>query len=357
MRNISILCPPGMGSFDFETMNSKGLGGTETCILMMAHNLSLLGVKTNLYGPFTSDNRGDLRIRPYDAALLDDHDLLIYARNLWWADELKLKYNDAMVWVHDTGFNVSNEFRESRINRVLALSNWHKSRILQEYPHIDPRIIILTQNGINSDRFKVSEHRNQANFIYSSGPDRGLEYLLDYWPEIKRSIPDAHLYVFSRIDFWEKCVQGIAEKEVIVKKVKKSIQDLASQNVYHAGYIGQKDLAIHMSNAKLWLYPTDFTETFCISAIEAQMAGCSVVTSRLGALPETVKFGTLIEGTPKDESYKHKFIEAVVREYESWSSKDVVNKFETISNLYDWKVTASQWKSDYLDQQYLPFST
>jgi GR25 family glycosyltransferase involved in LPS biosynthesis len=41
-------------------------------------------------------------------------------------------------------------------------------------------------------------------------------------------------------------------------------------------------------SAGIWLYPTFFHETYCVSAVEAQLAGCLCIVSSVGSLPEIV---------------------------------------------------------------------
>ncbi|MBM3818733.1 MAG: glycosyltransferase [Acidimicrobiia bacterium] len=56
-----------------------------------------------------------------------------------------------------------------------------------------------------------------------------------------------------------------------------------------------------------------YAETFCIAAAEAQAAGCAIVTSRLGALPETVgDAGICIDGGPRSAAYQQAFVDACV---------------------------------------------
>ena len=59
-------------------------------------------------------------------------------------------------------------------------------------------------------------------------------------------------------------------------------------------------------------YPNTFEETSCITALEAQAAGCAIVTSAFGALPETVgEGGILIGGEPGTPAYLDQFSEAL----------------------------------------------
>src|ERR1041385_956964 len=79
--------------------------------------------------------------------------------------------------------------------------------------------------------------------------------------------------------------------------------------VYMHGRVNQAELAKWQAGQHIWLYPTAFMETFCITAIEAQAAGILPLTSNLAALKETVASDHLrIEGWPQNVTYQNKVL-------------------------------------------------
>jgi hypothetical protein len=87
-------------------------------------------------------------------------------------------------------------------------------------------------------------------------------------------------------------------------------------------------------------------ETFCIAAIEAQAAGCPVLTSAVGALPETVGDGGLcLHGDPRSPAYQDAFVNAAVqllRDDQQWSALSQRAR-ERTDPFYSWTTIAAEW--------------
>src|SRR5206468_2315796 len=80
------------------------------------------------------------------------------------------------------------------------------------------------------------------------------------------------------------------------------------------GSVSQPVLLQNLARTGLFLYPNTFAETSCMAAIEAQAAGCVVITSAKAGLNETVengRTGICIAGEPASADYQRQFIEAV----------------------------------------------
>ena len=53
--------------------------------------------------------------------------------------------------------------------------------------------------------------------------------------------------------------------------------------------LSQDELSLEFLKSDVWLYPTDFQETYCITALEAMISKCLVVTVDYCGLGEIVK--------------------------------------------------------------------
>jgi glycosyltransferase involved in cell wall biosynthesis len=99
-----------------------------------------------------------------------------------------------------------------------------------------------------------------------------------------------------------------------------------------------------MSESKVWAYPTEFSEIFCITAIKANLAGCKPVITDVAALKETGgPSATLIETDViySDQYAQKKFIDATVKALKE--DHDTSEQIEW-AKQYDWSNVAKQWE-------------
>jgi len=142
--------------------------------------------------------------------------------------------------------------------------------------------------------------------IYTSTPFRGLDVLLDAFPLIRASVPEARLVVHSSL-----AVYQVAEAEDAYRDLYRRAQ--AMPGVDYRGAVSQPALAQALGEALCFAYPSTFPETFCISAIEAMAAGCLAVLGDLGALAETSQgLAELVPLAEDPAEYARRFAERVI---------------------------------------------
>jgi glycosyltransferase involved in cell wall biosynthesis len=359
--NIALYVGHGVEPWNGKTFAKTGLGGSETMAWEMAKRLVKLGHAVTIYGHCTPSMQGLC-----DGVLFLDAtafrnvtcDLLISSRQPSVVDaEHGCKAGARILWVHDVhcGEALTRE-REARFDRILCLSNWHKEFFLRCYSPggtsiIDPDKVIVTRNGIDLSRFEGSEPRNPHRAIYSSSPDRGLLTALECWPRIREQVPDAELHVFYGFGNWEPMARhmaamGAPEGEQELKTIAHLKALLKSTpGVVFRDRVSQSELAREFMRAGVWAYPTWFSETSCITAMEAQAAGLDIVTSPIAALNETVgKFGVMIEGDWRSSEYASKFAAAVVASMQvSDTDGDGGRAFEGVEERFGLDALAADW--------------
>ena len=200
-----------------------------------------------------------------------------FASELIYYDNIKKVY----LWVHDV-LPVLQDSRskciqthKEKFKYIIAVSKWQKENMIKEL-NIPSEIMFVSRNAIYKERF-INKNIDKIpfRFIYSSAPDRGLSILINIIPKIKEKYDQTTLYIF-------------ADKKIIDKETLNIINNY--DYIFLNDRIDQDSIAIEYLKSDIWLYPTDFTETYCITALEAMASKCLVVTVNYCGL------GNIVEG-------------------------------------------------------------
>jgi len=288
----------GRGLEDWTPMwiDTQGLGGSETAAVRMAEQFATAGFAVVVYAGFEGFVNGVLyqpaeRYNPqfpYLGAL--PAWLLVGSRIPEIAAYANAQHR--WLWMHDTDCPTLNEENAAKIHRILVLSDWHAQHVLETVPFVKLEQLIITNNGIDHWVEELQEPQKHR-FIYASSPDRGLQVLLEWWPEIRKKWTDAELHVFYGWNNYDATATMYAGMEPFKANVKALMQQ---PGVFEHARIGQVQLAEEFAKSEFWLYPSvqadgkDWNETYCIAAMEAQANGCIPITRPVGALPERCVF-------------------------------------------------------------------
>lgn len=155
----------------------------------------------------------------------------------------------------------------------------------------------------------LAQKRAPPTLAYTSTPFRGLNLLLESWPTIRSAVPGAILQVFSSMLVYQNTRQ---QDESTYGHLYKLCREL--DGVEYFGSIPQKELAQKLRSTTMLAYPNTFAETSCIAVMEAMASGCRIVTSDLGALPETTAgFGDLVAvSLDERQASLRRFVDTVV---------------------------------------------
>jgi len=146
----------------------------------------------------------------------------------------------------------------------------------------------MVPNGWDPDMFPQVA-KVPGRVIYASSPDRGLHWLLQQWPRIRREVPHATLRIFYNFDSWADNIgavraanPGVADFKELHHRalyIMEAVRRLAGHGVEHCKAVSRRQMAREFGEADCLGYPCDpvrYTETFCVTALE----GCGT-----GAIP------------------------------------------------------------------------
>ena len=319
--NIALYVGFGCEPWNPDTIAKKGMGGSETAAMEMSKRLVKLGHRVRLYGdcPGLEGTFDGVEYVHYTKFRNVKCDILITSRRPNVVDdEFGVEAKLTLCWVHDVHCgSVLNHTRSLRIDKFLCLSNWHKDFFLKTYKFVHPDQVIVTRNGIDLSRFEdKSIIRNSHRAVYSSSPDRGMEVVVKLWPRVREQVPDAELHIFYGFLTWEVSAKSCCDQGQLdlITKLKQLLKDHEQHGVFYHGRVDQIQLAKEFLQSGVWTYSCWFTESSCLTAMEAHAAGLRMITSPIAALNETVgSRGTMIQGDWLSKEYGDAFLEATVK--------------------------------------------
>lgn len=340
-EDIVISCPPG-GAYpwDEELYKNKGMGGSETAAIEMAKRLKKkTGRPVKVFNTRSNELISESGVEYLSNSRLNDY----FSKNIpkvhvAWRHNIKVTNAKTYAWCHDL-FMPSAEVQQN-FDKMICLTNFHANYVssLQGVPK---EKMFVAGNGITSDRFhKATPVAKDPNkIVWLSSPDRGLDRSMRVLDLVRKEFPDIKLHVFYGLDNLYK--YGLAKQADDMKQMMLDRKDWVT---YH-GFTEQNKMVDMVKDASIWLHPSDFIESYCITALEAACSGIYTVTRRFGALAETAgQFEKLGMATLLDH-------DCITQEQHENYAKEVINalkekKWERVKvspDQYDWDVIADQW--------------
>lgn len=330
----------------------RGLGGTESTLVLLAKALAKLGHNVEVYNCCFRDGIYDGVLWKSLWAIDQDKkfDVVISLRLLETFKEYKFNSEIKAVWIHDEDLQGASQLDKSgEVNMWITVSNTQK-KFIEKKEIIKSENWFITRNSFDEEIYtnslrQINKIKNQA--IYCSAPDRGLDYLLDMWPEIKERVPDSKLAVTGSFALW-----GVSDEENnrIFGEIYNKISKLKDVTVFQR--LSKQELAKLQAKSEVMLYPTDFNEMFCISALECFAVGTPIISSKKAAMIERVesgKNGFLIDLPYKSSDYRKEFIDKACGFFENQNMKSAFSKsaLDSSTNM-NFEQLAKEWEVEFL---------
>lgn len=330
----------GMPPWDPDTIKSGIVGGEES-VIYISQELAKLGYKVFVFGnaPLNSAYSGESanpRFIPHQPFLGSKFDIAIAWRMPGSARDFRQIASKVYLWPHDilAGNSGLTTEQVTGFDDVLWLSEWQ--RLQWSFEELAfAKYTNIFGNGIDPKQFQpVLERKNPHSCIYGSNYARGLEILLDIWPAVKLAHFDATLDIYYGWQHW-----GLLSPET-EKRMRQQIVDLAPLGVREHGLVGHEELNRAYAGASLWTYPCIMPETFCITALRAQLSGCIPVVNEGSALAETVRWGF------KSREAKD-YLAVLLKAMESADKitlEERKSRGEFVLKEFTWEAVARRWK-------------
>jgi glycosyltransferase involved in cell wall biosynthesis len=267
-------------AFSGETMRTASTGGIESSVAQLAEALARRGHDVTVFNGVRAPSREyGVQWRPFEeagAGARGDIGIAVASPKAFGG----ASFRSPIFWLH-------NPVKTSRIIRrgevwllvrtrplIVVLGAYHASLMPKWLPSKGTAIV---HHGIHEDFFRPepAPEAPPPRAIFTSQPYRGLDWLLDLWPDIKRQVPAATFDVFA-----PKNHQAAA-----------NAARNALDGVTFRGSIARAALAQNLRSARVQLIPGHRDETYCLAAAEATASGVPIVSLGIGSLSERVKDG------------------------------------------------------------------
>lgn len=294
--------------FNGATIKEKSLGGSESAAYYLAKALAARGhhllIFTHHPEPgewdgVTYQNAGEvtqqypLGFMFHQFAEKTPHDVMLMQRHPA-AFTFKFASKVRLLWLHDIAVirnRVVIQQSVQAIDYILTVSEYHKKQICDTWL-LDPDHVVSIHNAVDHDLYTELQHvkyetpdlytKDDFNMLYQSRPERGLDHLVKpggIMEQLLEKRPDAKLWVCGY-------KHDVPTMQLFYDGLFARIEELS--NCQFIGHMPKRELAqLQMNLMDILVYPTEFEEVSCITAIEAMAAGLPMVCTKWAALPET----------------------------------------------------------------------
>jgi len=284
--------------FDKLTYLENGIGGSEYAVIKLADAFAAKAhevvVSGEVYNEFID---GVNYIHSDDLEHNQHFDIVIatnYIHYILFLETINITFDKSYFWMHNDTFypwymgerllNNGNDYLLSdKMTKIVCVSKVLADDIKQQHPQAADKVVYI-ENAIDPTDFEgIDVQRNKDQFVYTSAADRGLENLLNIWSSIKEMKPSATLYVASppyALE-WYDDYKGDYE------------------DVYFIGNQNPENLYKLIKESEYSVYPSQYYETFCITALEMMMGGVKIIATDTGNLKTLLESRAgIVEHTP-----------------------------------------------------------
>jgi glycosyltransferase involved in cell wall biosynthesis len=222
-------------------------------------------------------------------------------------------------------------------------SNWNFEQFTKKFKLPTEKCLVI-KNGIeNIEPIPTIYKKGEPiKIIHHCTPWRGLSVLLGAMQLVKN--PLISLDVYSSTEVYGAAFHNHNDHHY---------HDLYNQakklpNVNYIGYKPNEYIKEHLKNYRLFVYPSIWEETSCISLLEAMAAGLYCVTTNYGALYETgAEFPMYVPYSNDYISLAKKFAGSIEMAALSLQDPNIVEHLKMqqkfVNYFYDWKIKGNTW--------------
>lgn len=344
-----IIAPCGLYNWTGSDILTKGMGGSESFTVEMATQLQKNGRYIVVVFCNCEKEETFNRVRYIPLTLLGGilqthyiNTCIISRYSEYLPFVMKYQVENVYLMAHDVAFSGNIITINNKLKGVFCLTPWHASHIEQLYPSLKNEIKLIG-HGIHLDLLD-SSNKIPYKFIYSSLANRGLCQLLKMWPRIIEWKPTATLHIYSDIN----SSFMLSSFPTLMDEIRKLLMFMP--NVFYYGCVSKSELYESWKTADVWFYPTAFSETFCVTALEAAASKTLAVATNMAGLQHTVGDRGVLFDSSYTESQVFQILKDTLENEEL--KKSLIEKNYEWAKINTWAFQATKMEQYLLENSF-----
>ena len=270
-----------------------------------------------------------------------------------------------VVWQHLSYDQPNVQYMRDRkfvdsIDYFIYVSHWQYNKFREHYQIPEYKSFIIKnatpafEEVVKPNVILPTVPENKVKILYTSTPWRGLAILIRAIDILNKTRDDFEVEIYSSTRIYGTAFEE-SEKgkfDALFDKCR------GTKNVIFRGYGINTQIREALKESHIYAYPSIFEETSCLAVIEAMSAGCHVVTTNYGALPETCgEFATMIEFDSSSQNLIERYadtLNSVIDNYKkNLYKEDLEMQTKYYKNYYSWETRIKEWENflNYVRQQ------
>ncbi len=342
--------------YDTTTPYKTPLGGTQSAVTYLAKELAALGNQVKVINGVPEPRETDgvqFSSLPCPTEEMNSFDVIVMVAASIGQTIRGLGVTRPMIlWCHHAHDQAAVQALSSPEERAAfqgfaMVSQWQAMGYINLFG-LPPEQVRILRNAA-SPMILAADHKDPwyvrgtpPTLAYTSTPFRGLDVLIMAFPLIRTMVSDARLKVFSSMGIY-----GQTDEEDQFR----ALYELARvvPGVDYVGPLPQAQLAEALTEVDFLAYPSTFAETSCIAVIEAMAAGAHVISTALGALPETTSgYATMVDQIASHPimfatRYARVVADTILATNPESDLTRRANQMELVRQVYNWQDRAKTW--------------
>jgi len=221
----------------------------------------------------------------FNVPLLYNGPFVVTIHDLLWHEQVGMTATTLPAWIYwlkYLAYRLVLKHAVLKSKAIIVPSSWVKKKIVDRFPAVEKKIHVIyegvAQSFISDGRSAVG---NEVLVKYNLQPRQYLIYTGSLYPHknvelilnvVQHLIDLKFVVCCSRSIFWDKFQQEVRNRGL-------------EEKIVFAGFVPDDELAVLYKNALAFVFPSK-SEGFGLPGLEAMAAGCPVISSTAGALPE-----------------------------------------------------------------------